>query len=636
MAKITKSNRGNQSVRDTVIVKTKAGGDKTSRAWNWWKAKSKAEMAQQVIETASYLKENQQYRFRQASIHARMYGNLPLANFAGASFNKLAINNNLPADRPTMNVVQSCVDTLVSRLTQSRPKPMFLTDGGDYKARTLAKQMNQFIWGEFHQTKAYELGPMALRDAAIIGDGCVKVLETSDGKVSVERTLVTELYVDINDAFYGNPRCMYQLKLFDREVLADMFPEYKSVIAKAEQGYPDSGGDSQKTTADQVMVVEAWRLPSGPNAEDGVHIIACSAGLICEPEPYDKDDFPFVFMGYSPRLVGKWSQGLAEQLTGTQIEINKLLATISQSISLVGVPRVFVEDGSKVVKAHLNNSVGSIVTYRGTKPSYEVAPCVPAELYSQLQRLIEYAYQQSGISALAATSQKPAGLNSGQAIREYDDLQSDRFAVLSKTYDDFFIKLAYKIIDKAVEIAERDGKYQTVYPNKDGTKQINLPDAKKLQDPFVIQCYDSNALPKDPAGRKQAIVEDMQAGLISLEEGRRLLNYPDLEQDDKLAIAAEERILKTLDEIVENGKYSPPDSFTNLELAIVKVNQYYNLYMAHGLEEDKASMLRNWRDQVIMLQQAAMPPISAQSPQQSPQQAVPEAAPANPMLPRTA
>jgi len=632
MAKITKVDRNK---RDTVVVKTKSSASATARAWNWWKARSKADLAQQVIQTAAYLKDNQQYRFRQASIHARMYGNLPLANFAGSSFNKLAINNNLPADRPTMNVIQSCIDTLVSRISQARPKPMFLTDGGDYKSRTLAKQMNQFIWGEFHQTKAYELAPKALRDAAILGDGCVKVLETNDGKVSVERTLVTELYVDTNDAFYGAPRCMYQLKLFDREVLQEMMPEYKSEISKAESAYPDSGGDSQKTTADQVMVVEAWRLPSGPGADDGRHVIACSAGVLCD-EQYEKDDFPFVFMHYSPRLVGLWSQGLAEQLTGTQIEINKLLVTISQSISLVGVPRVFVEDGSKVVKAHLNNSVGSIVTYRGTKPSYEVAPCVPAELYSQLQRLIEYSYQQSGISALAATSQKPAGLNSGQAIREFDDLQSDRFAVLSKSYDDFFIKLAYKIIDKACDIALRDGKYQTVYPNKDGTKQIDLPEAKQLEDPFVIQCYDSNALPKDPAGRKQSIVEDMQAGIITLEEGRRLLNYPDLEQDDKLAIAAEERILKTLDEIVETGKYTPPDTFTNLELAIVKVNQYYNLYMAHGLEEAKAAKLRDWRDQVIMLQQAAMPPPPPPGMAPAdPNLAVPEAAPSNPMIPRS-
>lgn len=630
MPKVTKSKR-NSFERDTVIVKTNKTAAQQPSTFNWWKADSKAQRARELLETASYLKEQQQYRMRQASIFARMYGNLPLASFMGSNLSKLNTPNNLPVDRPTMNVVQSCIDTLVSRICQSKPMPMFLTDGGDYKARSLAKQMNKFIGGELYQTSAYELGELILRDAAILGTGCLKVFE-EDKKVKLDRVLLTELLVDANDAFYGAPRTMYQLKLIDREVALQLIPKEKSTLNAAEQAYPDNSGDSSKTMSNQIMLVEAWHLPSGPNASDGRHMVSCTAGDLID-EPYDCDYFPFVFLHYSPRLVGLWAQGLTEQLTGTQIEINKLLVTISQSISLVGVPRVFVEDGSKVVKAHLNDKVGSIVTYRGTKPQYEVAPCVPAELYAQLQRLIDYAYQQSGISALAATSQKPAGLNSGEAIRNYDDLQSDRFATLNKRYDSMYIDLVEMIIDKAREIAVRDGAYQTVYPNKDGTKEINLPDAKKLDDPFVIQCYDSNALPKDPAGRKQAIVEDMQSGILTLQEGRRLLNYSDLEQDDKLAMAAEERILKDLDSIVEDSVYTPPDPFTDIQLAKKLVVQYYNLYVAHKLEESKAQMLRDYQSQVLLLEQAAMPPMPMAAPGPI---AVPQPKPQGDLLPMNA
>ncbi len=626
MAKVTNSERGSRAV---VKVKTKPDIKNQAEAYSWWNANSKRELADQVVATASFLKEQQQYRFRQANIHARMYGNMPLVNFAGTNLTNLNTPNNLPVDRPTMNVVQSCVDTLVSRLTQSKPRPIFLTDGGDYKARSLAKQLNQFIEGEFHQIKAYTHGERALHDGAILGTGCIKVYE-HDKRVCMERCLLTELFVDSNDGFYGAPRSMYQLKLVDRSVLKDIFPEYKSIITAAEQAYPEASGDAQKTISDQVMVVEAWHLPSGKEANDGRHVIACTNGVILD-EDYKKDSFPFVFFHYSPRLVGFWSQGLSEQLAGTQIEINKLLVTISQSISLVGVPRVFVEDGSKVVKAHLNDKIGAIVTYRGTKPEYEVAPCVPAELYQQLQRLIDYSYQQSGISALAATSQKPAGLNSGEAIRNYDDLQSDRFTTLSKRYEEFYVTLGYKCIELAKDICERDGSYQTIYPNKDGTKQIDLPAAKLLDDPFIIRCYDVSSLPKDPAGRLQKVTEMMQAGMIDPKEGRRLLNFPDLEQVDRLEIAAEERILKTLDDIVEDGKYMPPDPFTDLQLGIKLVTQYYNLYTSMKLSEDKAQKLRTWKDQLLMLQQAAMPP-APMMPAGAPQ-AVPEAPPISPMLP---
>jgi len=299
------------------------------------------------------------------------------------------------------------------------------------------------------------------------------------------------------------------------------------------------------------------------------------------------------------------------------------------------VPRVFVEDGSKVVKAHHNNEVGSIVTYRGTQPSYEVAPCMPAEVYAQMQRLIQYAYQQEGISALAAQAVKPAGLNSGEAIRNYDDLQSDRFAALEKRYDQMFIEMAYQCIEMASEIAKRDGKYSTVYPNKDGTREIDLPATDLLENPYVIQCYDASSLPRDPAGRLQKITEMVQSGMIDIQEGRRLLDFPDLEQVEKLANASEERILQVLDKIVESGEYTPPDVFMNLELATKLVVQYINLYGSAKLEEEKMQQLRDFFTQIQTLKQAAQPP---QMPQMGPQgaaqpQALPEPLPTSPLVP---
>lgn len=602
------------------------------QGYKWWFAPTRKQMADEVIATASFLKVQQQFRYRQSEIYARLYGNMPLFNQAGRTMSQMAGGQNLPIDRATMNVVQSCVDTVVSRITQSRPRPIFLTDNSDYKERNLSKQLNQFVVGELYQTKAYQLGPLLLRDASVLGTGCLKVYEDVKKRVALDRVLMNELLVDPNEALYGDPRQLYQMKLVDRSVLLANFPKYAAQIKAAEAGYPDQGSSSGQTVSDQVIVAEAWHLPSGPDAGDGMHVMACSEGLLGDQEPYKKEKFPFVFMHYSPRLLGFWGQSLAEQIMGTQVEINKLLMTISKAINLVGVPRVFVEDGSKVVKAHLNNEVGSIVTYRGTKPTYEIAPCIPQEVYAQLQRLVEYAYQQSGVSALAATSQKPAGLNSGEAIRNYDDLQSDRFASLAKRYDDVFVELAYQITDKAREIAERDGKYQTVYPNKNGTREIDLPAAKLLDNPFVIQCFDASSLPRDPAGRLEKVTEMMQSGMITLQEGRRMLDYPDLEQTEKLANASEERILQILDEMVDKGKYTPPDPFMNLELATQLVTQYYNLYSSANLEESKCELLRNFFGQIQTLKMAAMPPPPPEGAGASPL-AVPQAPPVSPMLP---
>lgn len=605
MPKVTprKKNDG----RETVVVKTGSAKKNEPGPHQWWKAQSQKELCAQVLETADFLKKQQSDRFRQLSIYMRLYGSLPLVNWAGASFNKLPQTQGLPVDRPTMNVVKSCTDTLVSRLTQSKPRPLFLTDAGDTKMRNLAKQMNRFIPGEFYQMDLYRKSQLILRDGCIAGTGCLKFYEDSSKRVACERILNTELYVDANDAYYGAPRQLFQLKLMDRAMLEETFSDKGTIINKAQQGYPDASENGKKTVADQIIVAEAWHLPSGKESGDGRHVIACDAGIIVD-EDWTKERFPFAFLHYSQPQIGFWGNGLSEQLMGTQIEINQILMTISQAIRLVGVPRVFVEDGSKIVKAHLNNQVGAIVTYRGTKPIYEVAPVMAPEIYAQLERLIQQAYQESGISSLSAAAQKPAGLNSGEAIRNYDDLQSDRFAAIAKRYEDFFIDAAYLCCDIAKDIAERDGEYQTIYPNKDGTREIDLPSVELLKDPFVIQCFDTSSLPREPAGRLEKVTEMMQAGLIDPQEGRRLLDYPDIEQVDRLDNASEERILKALDEIVETGHYTAPDPFMNLQLAESLAVKYFNLYAAAKLSEDKKAKLKNFFDAVQGLKAAAQPP----------------------------
>lgn len=591
-----------------ITMKTKAKVSELTMS-QWWLDKNEDKAAALMLNSAAYLKESQGYRYRQTAIWARLYGNQSLYSFAGQNLSKLDQQSNLN-DKPTFNLVQSVTDTLVSRISQSRPQPVFLTDNGDYKQRLLSQKLNNFIIGEFYKTKAYEKATTALRDALVAGTGVVHTYETPDNQVGLERVLLTELLVDPNEAMYGEPRQLYRMKLMDRDVLIANFPKFKTKLEMAAKAFPDNSADASKTVSDLVMVVEGWHLPSGKNAKDGRHTIACSAGSLLDEE-YVKDSFPFTFLHYAPRLLGFWSQGVAEQLMGTQMELNSILYTISKAIKLVGVPRIFQEESSKVTSASHNNEIGVIVKFRGTKPSYEVAPCNAPELYAERDKLIAYGYQQSGVSALQASSQKPQGLDSGEAIRTYDDISTDRFASLSRRYDNFFVDITHQMMDLAKEIAIRDGQYSTIYPNKNGTKEIDFPKMAKEMDQFVVQCYTQSSLPKDPAGRMQKVVEMIQAGMVSIQEGRRLLDYPDLSQIEKLATAGEERIFSYLDAIIESGKYNPPDPFMDLDLATTLTVQYINLYMPAKLEESKVQKLRDFFTQVQAIKTAAMPPAPA-------------------------
>jgi len=623
-----------------IKMKTKPKTDMNGRGelCEWWLAEDKDKLAVELCGTAAYLKTNQTYRMRQLACDVRLYCGLSIYSYAGSNVSKMDRTKTLPDDRPTFNLVSSCVDTLVSRLSQDEPAPKFLTDGADYKQRHLAQQLNQFILGEFYQTKAYEKASKMLRDGLVMGAGALKVYEGDDGKVAIDRVMITDLFVDDNDCINGDPQQLYQLKLMDRDKLISMYPKKEGIIEDTPQSYPDNSPDSGRTAADQVMVVEGWKLPSGPDPlapgyYPGRHTIATVNGVILD-EPWEKPKFPFVFFHYSDPFLGYWGQGIATRLFGTQLTLNRILYTIARSITLVGVPRVFIEQNSKVVKSHNNNEIGVIITYSGTKPTYEVAPCNAPEMYEERDKLIQFGFQQEGVSSMQATGQKAAGLNSGTAIRTAEDMYNDRFALTAKKRDMIFKDLAYLVVDCAMDIAKRDGHYQTVYPNKDGTKEIDLPAMKFLKDPFVIQCFTESALPRTPAGRIEKVTELVQAGALSLKEGRRLMRLPDLEQNEKLDNASEERIFKVLDDIVEKGKYSPPDAFMDLDLATILTVQYINLYLAANLEEEKADMLRDFYSAVRAL-------ITAASPTQMPMangptpMANPMPAPVSPLVPNT-
>lgn len=603
----------------------------------WWKAETQEKLALELCGTAAYLKTNQTYRIRQRAVDIRMYCGLSIYSYAGSNVSKMDRTKTLPDDRPAFNLIRSCADTLVSRLSQNRPEPKFLTDAGDYKQRHLAQRLNQFMLGEFYQTKFYDKAAQMLRDCLVMGTGCLKIYEGDDDKVHVDRVMVTDLYVDENDSIDGDPQMLIQVKLMDRDKLMARSDKAKhAMIANAPESVPDNSPDSGRTTADQVMVVEGWKLPSGPDPKapgykPGRHTIAIVGGILTDEE-WNKPKFPFVFMNYSDPFRGFFGQGIATQLFGTQMGLNRVMYTIARAITLNGVPRWLVEKNSGVVPAHINNEIGPIIKYTGTKPECITAQCNSPEMYEERDKLIGFGFQDTGVSAMQAASQKPIGLNSGEAQRVYDDIATDRFASVSRKFDNVHVDGAYLIAETAKDIAERTGKYQTVYPNKDGTKEIDLPAMKFLKDPFVIQCFTESALPRTPAGRIQTVTELVQAGILTIKEGARLMRFPDLEQNERLDNAAEERIFQQLDSIVEDGKFIEPDVFLDLNLAQQLVVKYINLYLACKLEESKADMLRDYFKEVQALMQAAMPPAPAAP---NAPQANPEPLPTSPLVPNS-
>ncbi len=619
------------------VVETYTKKKMPETSYTWWAAQSDKQLHTEFCSTWEYLKRTNATRIRQASIYTRLDCGKPLYNFmsSNASFDS---SNQMPIGRPTANIVHSNCETFTSLITQNKPKPVFLTDNGDYKQRILAKEANAFLQGEFYKTKAYEKMAIMIKDGVVLGDGLLKICARHD-RVHIDRLISAELLVDFLDGYYGYPRSVMHPKMIPRSVAFEEFPDAEEFVVDAASGSVDSTPKSTETVSDNIMTCEGWHLPSSPDAKDGRHVIVSSDGILLD-EPWKRPKFPFVKWGYNPNMVTWWSQGLAEILMPIQMEIYRSLIVASQSLELMAVPRIYIDEMAEIMETSFNNRIGTIIKGRGpTPPTLLNWQANTPEFYEWIQWLIKLGADMSGVSEMASQAKKSPGLNSGEAIREANDLQSARFATQEQRYQDIATELAYHIIDTASDIVEETGKYSTVYPSKDGTREVDFKQIKKLKDTYIIQCYEESALSKDPAERQAQLSEKLAAGEISLLEFRRLSNFPDLEQSDRLALALEERIFYCLDDIIENGDKNwekiVPDRFMldPADMMTTYCTNYINLYAPTNLEPEKAQLLKDWLVQVqdiknqvqqeaqaqqMQMQQAAMAQQAQSQPQGAP------------------
>jgi hypothetical protein len=596
----------------------------------WWKVSDK-DLHHEVFAHVYHLSDNQGYIEARNIKHARMYGNDDLVGLDFYSYRRIETSVNL-THTVKFNIISSCVDTIVSKITKNRPKPTFLTNGGDWEAQNKAKKLDKFCEGIFYSTKIYREAVKAFKDGCIFGTGVIKFYKENN-EIKCERVIPEELKTDDSEAFYGSPTVLHQVKYVNKDKLKQMFPDKAGFIDAANDVESRFALNKHAKSKSLIAVIESWHLPSGINsvtgeqAEDGKHCISISnATLFCED--YTKNYFPFIFFRWQERPVGFWGMGIAEMLTGIQLEINKILKTIQLSMHLISIPKVWIEASSKIVTAHLDNKIGGIVKYAGTKPDFSSLGSIPPELFSHLDRLEQRAYNTIGVSQLSAQSKKPEGLDSGKALREFNDIETDRFQEVGVRYENVFLDAVPIILDMAKEIYEETGKFSVKVKGKEFLETINWNEVDLEEDKYIMQVFPTSALASSPSARVQDVIDLIQAGFITQDDGRRLLDFPDLKSVTDIYNASEEDINRTIDKLVHDGKYMAPEPYQNLSLGIMLMQNAYLLYKAKNCPEDRLELLRQWIQdaqamQANMQAQAAPPtpaqPIAnAQAPQASP------------------
>lgn len=597
----------------------------------WWLAEDKM-MPDAVFSQVAAIIQADKGRIDSYNTYAKLYGTWTPTFWNGYQLASSGRPSAPMRERLTYNIVQSCIDTLTARISQNKPKPMFLTSAGDSKLQRKAKKLDSFCYGLFYENNIYQAGPKAFRDGCIFGEGIIHPY-VEFGQVKYERVLPYELLADYLESHYGpeSTRSLHRIKNIDRTELMEQWPDKAEDIAKL----PNTSifiSTSQRSVADTVTVVESWRLPVG--GQKGRHVI-CAPGCTLVDEEYEEHFFPFAIYRHNPRIYGFFSQGMAEQLVPTQVEINRTLISIQRSLYLGGTHKIFVKAGSKIVKSHFDNMIGTIMEYAGdTPPQYVVPQLVQPEIYQHLQDMKTSGYELVGISQLSSAGLKPLGVDSGKALRAVDDIQVQRFQTVAQAYEQFFVDLAKITIAVARKAYESSGSLSIKVPGKRFIETIDWKEVDLDDDEFSLQIYPVSKLPNDPEGRLATIQEMMQAGLITPDVGKRLLDYPDLDAEENLANASLDYLHKILDEMIEDGKYTAPEPFDDLMTARKLALEYYAKGKLDNLDEDKLDLLRTFMNQIDALNQQAQAAMQAQQQAQTAQpMAQPEAPPQNNLIP---
>ena len=577
----------------------------------WWQ--SDKNYYARIFAVLEALKEQHVARENEHLLNMRLYGNVYTRDLTLSGYSKPQSFKR--HHRVQMNIVQAMVDTITAKVTSNETKVQFLTEGGDFTSQQKAKRLTKFCQGLFNMSNLYRVAPLIFRDAAVLGMGVMKVFER-DGKIFAERVFPNEIIIDDQESMGGDPRQYFQRKFLPLEMVKAMFPDKAKELENAEI----IEANDQPRVSPMVEVIEAWHLESSPGAGDSAHII-CVDGVDLLVEEYGhRKRPPFVFLRWTPRMLGFFAEGLCSQLTGLQVEINHLCKYVSTAMAL-STPKVMLESGSQISSGTINNEIWGIIEYTGTPPTYYVPPTVAPEVLQHLDRIFARAYEIAGISSLESQAKKPVGLESGVALREYATQASTRYAAIQRSYESMFLEVADHMMELVRHAAENGEDLDVMSAGDKDVERIKWSDIALSDEDYVIRKWPTNLFSDTPAAKLQSVTELAQSGLIDASQAMLLLDYPDTEALTHLLTSDYHDVIHIIGEMLEHGRYHPPEAFQNLQLATKLVNSAYLRAKSQGAPEERLDLLRRYLESASALLAESMQPMGGQAPmgmQQSP------------------
>ncbi|HKP06418.1 MAG TPA: hypothetical protein VJU58_04120 [Microbacterium sp.] len=495
----------------------------------------------------------------------------------------------------TENVVASNVDTVTAAIAATDIRARFMTDDGDWTTQRTARHLEWYAEALSKQLELDTKCQRAFKSAAIKGTGIVYVYSDGAKQVRADHVPVDEIVVDEAESHGATPRQIHRRYFCDRDELKMRYPGHEEAIENAQygaRGLWQMWLSYRPSETNEILVVHSWLLPVGvkgkPGYRAGREVVSIDNATIHD-EKYHKPFFPLARFVWSEPEQGWYGIGGAERIAGHQRALNRRNWQIDRLLQQNAVPTTYVRRADANLRAQTTNELGTIALYNADIPVTVHQPIVNKETYASRDQLKASAFQEFGVSMLAAHATKPAGIDSGVALREYRDQTTQRFSMQEKGFEKLKLDATWLVVDVCKDL----GKAAPTMMRRSRFGKRVIPWSKVDMGDVKVQIAAASTLSRTPAGRMQTVLEWAQAGVVSMDEARRLMRHPDLERAMSVYTAALEAIEHALEEI-EDGATLVPEPFDNLKMIVWRGQMEYLKIRDDGAPEEVLESLRQY------------------------------------------
>lgn len=502
------------------------------------------------------------------------------------------------------------IDTIIADLFSAEIIPMALTKAGSVSDMIKAREFTRAMEGLFDEIDYERLEADVGRNFEICGLGGLYFYEDS-GKLAVDSIRPQDLLYPLAECRYGKPQTLYYRYYVNRYRLAAIYgvnnkdfygraSERKEKILecpKATSEYEDIVGP------DTLEVVIGWHLPSVEPKEDedecDGRVTVCIETCTLEDKEFRSPRFPIAIYNPIPaKRNPSWGIPSMQLILPSQVMLDQLKWCEQRAFEQVGMSAIIVDKESDISIDQIGNGFGYVIkkSLPGNVQVFSPQPINPS-FFSFEDKIRQDMFAAGGTSEFTSQGSLPPGLSdpSGKALMLFEDVINRRNSRKHRAREQLMKESVIRAVDVIRDIVASHPDYEVSNcRSKAGFKTMKWKEVLLPEDSCKWIVFPVSGLSQLPSAKFAELLNLLSAGAIDLMQFRKLYGLPDLENDLDADSASLEVIDVTIDKILIEKKYIPPQNFDDLKLVVRRATDKYNLYRSRDVPEANLNYLRQY------------------------------------------